>query len=324
MDCAQAESLLPWLLNGTLSAAERAAVEAHLAGCASCAAARAEAELAYAAHAVHPREEELVDLAWDRVSGEAAELLAAHARACATCAEELALLRESRAAAEAGTSDASPAAVLPFPTSRPTAAPRWRLATLAAGLAALALLAAGTLALELRAARRETAAADAARAAAEARLAGLAGTEERLRREAAAARDAASAATRRAEALEGQVAALPQPELNPPVFELLPQELVVRGGAPAPEVLRYPTGTPRLTLILATSPGQPPARALELRDTAGALLWRAQGLREQPTGDYTVTFPTALLPPAGCELRLLGDRGEVVARFAVRPRPSGP
>jgi hypothetical protein len=311
MEHAEAEELLPWLLNGSLEAADRRAVEDHLAGCAVCREALAEAELAFAIHALHPTEAQLVDLAWERLGGEARDVVAAHARGCPACAEELALLRASRSVLEADEQRAVgapsvPVRILAFgaPARR-----RWALAAAVAGVALLGAL--GWRLSELASAR----------VAIERELAAARAEGTRLRGAAAATELARGRVERELAGVRQELAGLRQPELNAPVIQLLPEELVLRGTPPGPPQLVERHGdNPRVTLILARPAGAPPAQALELRDLDGELLWRGEGLVEQPAGDYTVTLPVSLLPAAGAEIRLLGKRGQPAGRYRLRLR----
>lgn len=319
MEHAEAEELLPWLLNDSLDPGERRAVEDHVAACATCQEALAEAELAFAAHALHPTEAQLVDLAWNPLSSDH-DAVRAHVDQCPACAEELALLRASRAQQEAeedeGQAAVAPARTLPFPAPVPVPVRRrWAMAASIVGILLLGAL--GWKLVELGS-RGATAERELASARAEA---------ERLRGRAAAADLGRDRAARELTGAREELARLRQPELNVPVFELLPDELVLRGAPAAPlQLVEVPGDRPRLTLILARPTGAPRARTLEVRDLSGALLWRGEGLLRHAGGDYTVTVPVSLLPPAGAEIRLLDERGEPAGRYRLRlraqPRPS--
>ncbi len=60
MECDRVEELLPWLLNGTLEAGERAQVLEHLRGCARCRQALQDTRMAWGIYAWHPPAEALV------------------------------------------------------------------------------------------------------------------------------------------------------------------------------------------------------------------------------------------------------------------------
>ena len=96
MDCTRAAELIPWYLNGTLEAAERADLEKHLASCAACRAERAEAEAALVLFGGHPSAEMLVDYAFGAPEAPR-DLIEAHLSGCDACADELAMVRDKLA-----------------------------------------------------------------------------------------------------------------------------------------------------------------------------------------------------------------------------------
>lgn len=133
---------LPWWVNGTLEAAEAQRVEAHLAECATCRDELAATRGALALYGAHLPIEALLDLVeGEAIEGEAgereaggsgrgaalsSEAVAAHLGHCPSCREQLALLRESRAAVEGESAAREPtgATVTPFaPRSAQTAPP---------------------------------------------------------------------------------------------------------------------------------------------------------------------------------------------------------
>lgn len=128
LDCRDAVELLPWLLNGSLEAAERSAVRAHLAACDAC---RGELELTAAAREVfsqHVPSRALVEWALDLGIGELdRERIERHLERCPSCRDEVELVRSDR--------------VVDFEADRPARAmapPRWRRLAIAAGLVAAA------------------------------------------------------------------------------------------------------------------------------------------------------------------------------------------
>jgi len=100
MDCEQAIERPPWLLNGTLPAEERRAVEIHVAECGRCAAALAETRAAWEVFAQHLPTADLVAYAADEPTGIGRETLERHLAGCPQCAAELEMARASRALAE--------------------------------------------------------------------------------------------------------------------------------------------------------------------------------------------------------------------------------
>lgn len=136
MTCDQAIELLPWLLNGTLEAAERHEVLQHLVTCDRCREALAETRKAWSTFDQHISSQDLVALAWgERPSGIEPALAEAHLASCPQCAAELELVRMSRRLEEEDN-------IAPFPAVKTrgtsAAAPRtWRAAAIAASLTAL-------------------------------------------------------------------------------------------------------------------------------------------------------------------------------------------
>lgn len=89
LPCHNAIELLPWLLNGSLEAAERQALHAHLASCASC---RAELEQTFDVHRLltaHIPSLALAQYAHGRApDGVDREHIERHLASCASCREE--------------------------------------------------------------------------------------------------------------------------------------------------------------------------------------------------------------------------------------------
>lgn len=136
MTCDQAIELLPWLLNGTLEAAERHEVLRHLATCDRCREALAETRKTWATFDQHISSQDLVALAWGETpSGSDPALAEAHLASCPQCAAELELVRMSRRLEEEDN-----VALFPVVKTRTTATavPRtWRAAAIAASLTAV-------------------------------------------------------------------------------------------------------------------------------------------------------------------------------------------
>src|SRR5262245_12637668 len=97
LDCQHVTEILPWLLNGSLDAAERQAARAHLSRCGQCRQELQETAFAGAVHQQHAPEGALVDYAFDRPSTDFDRgLLERHLAECEQCAAELEMLEESR------------------------------------------------------------------------------------------------------------------------------------------------------------------------------------------------------------------------------------
>ncbi len=285
MDCARAAELLPWLLNGTLEAAERDEVALHLEECASCRDELEETELAWLVHAQHVPTPQLVDWALGQPLGaEEARRVERHLEHCEACREELALARRVRDVSVRGA------------PIRATGAGRsgWRWVALAAGLSAV--IAGGGWFWSAGAARR---AAD--------RLAALARDHEGLRAGAQRERRETAAEAKR---LRERLAALTAPAVNVAVAEIAP-ELAVRGAEPEATRVVVAAGMSQLVLVLISEDRtQFLALRLDVLDAKGALLWRAEGLERRESGDYTVLLPLDRVPAGLLSLRVLGRRGE--------------
>lgn len=321
MDCAAVEELLPWLLNGSLEAAEAKAVKAHLAWCSACQEAAAETAWVGELSAQHVPSRWLVDLAAGApLSAGERELLETHLETCAACREELALVRTSWSAlGEAAEADrAAPTAPPWLGRVRPPAfsAPRRRGAlalAAAATIAAVGLGAWGFRQWNEAVESRSLVSGERVRHAAEV---------ERLE-------EAAAGAQRARQEAEARLAELRAPRLNPRVMELMPTELVLRGASSELPVITAPPGG-RVTLLLYAAPNRPTSRdyGVELRDAQGKVVWSRRGLVQQPGGDFSLDLPVDLLPDGEAELRVLppagGDAPFARYRFLVRlGRPSG-
>ncbi len=148
LNCASVAELLPWYLNGTLEPEKASFIEAHLEACRACRQEHRDTALAAAAYAAHPSAIALVDHAFHRLAfGKERDQVERHLRFCPACAEEVALIAESRdslAALERGEgAEPGSAELLPFPvpeerSSSSSGLLRW------AAAAAIATLVAGT------------------------------------------------------------------------------------------------------------------------------------------------------------------------------------
>jgi Putative zinc-finger len=324
MSCDETRELLPWLLNGTLEEPERERVLAHLNDCAGCRAELAETRAVSRIFAAHPASAELVAYAFDEPGELDRETIARHLALCERCAGELELLAESRRSrdeegADDGSEERAPADAGVLPFRRPAAAPAsgarertWRWAALAAGLTALAAAGgwmwswqqatslAGRVAEEQR-----NATATAAR---------VAELEKRTAELGTAAEQARAAAARLAGEQPGagaRTAPPPEVQLNTPIIDLFPGDVVVRGAGGAPPAARaLPAGAEPVTLVLNVSDRREfPAYELRLLDAHGAEVARRRGLRRDPeTGAFTLSLPTALLAGGAGKIEVWGVR----------------
>ena len=287
MSCDEVTDRLPWLLNGSLEGDEREAVRAHLAACDRCGRELEETRQAMAVFGAHLPSAALVDLAWDRpVVGVPAPLAQRHLESCPQCADELALVRESRrleGAVEAPRGGGRRSF---------TRFAEWG-GSLAAGLL-IGLWWGG--ALHQRTPPPPAASPPAPRA----------GHDEELARLRASVGD-----------LEAQLegARAPQPDL--PIFELMPADQVVRSGEGIRELV-VPSSARLVALLLIAETGSRPA-SLEIRTAGGKQVWSGSGLRPGPLGAYSIGVPAALLPEGRYEL-VLKPAGERASRYLMRVR----
>lgn len=111
------------------------------------------------------------------------------------------------------------------------------------------------------------------------------------------------------------------PQLNLPLFELLPESLVVRGGAsalPGATEVVVPAGAARIALLLGAD-ASPGTATLTIEDGAGREIWRGAGLVHGQPGGYTLTVPAELLPDGSYRLEVRPERGKAV-RYRMRVR----
>lgn len=341
---------LPWWVNGTLEEAEAERVAAHLAECAACREELAATRGALALYAVHLPIETLLDLVED---GAAERYRAAdgavlsrqavddHLGHCPTCREELALLRESRAAAEADPE--APGATVSAFAPRPQPVRRRRFDRRSLALAASTLLfvvaAGGWLASARTAERRADSLVELERRYSEAIAAravdetgGDRATAGEAPDETAAA--LAAAAEREAE-LEAEIAALEaELGLQPagegserlaqavgvgPTVTWPVQPAVLRGGEGGQEEppVEIAADTEQVSFFLTDLPNEP--LRLVVENAAGRQLVVHEGLKSfegQELGRHTtVTLSLAGLPAGELRLRLFADGEEIRTRL---------
>lgn len=301
MNCQRLAEILPWLLNNTLEPSEQRLVLVHLADCKRCREELQEAAFAGAVYQQHVPEQELVDYAFGQATaGLEHELIQGHIANCASCAEQVAMVNESRGLMEA------PETVAPFqqPASPPLvrsnprwSARAWQYGAIAAGLMGLAALAGlwwnwqqtkdlrSTLAKEQRARQEQ--------------VVRLEAENEQLRQASKSPETAGPKGPDQQEIarLQARVRELSAPQVNIPVLEVFPQELAVRTGQAEVNQLHIPRRAKTVSLILnSQSRTESKSYSLEILDSHGNVALSQAGLMRHSTGDYTVSIPTELLP----------------------------
>lgn len=312
LNCDHVAELLPWYLNGTLDEGEQGEVRVHLEGCTKCRQALEETRLAWRIYDQHIPSEALVALAWGETpEGIDPDVLERHLETCPDCAAELEMVRTSRKLEEDERIALFPTSARPAKTER-SAAPGWRTAAMAAGLAGI-VAASGWLwtagrANDLeerlaRAAEPTTTAPVPAPAPDAGRLSEMTAEVERLQRSEAELRQQQEEMQEQLARIAQAGPAAPSPQINAWIGDLRPTQDVVRGGSAAAEEL---PGDRTASLILGTSHRETHrGHRVEIVDSAGKVVWSADGLvPDGETNDYGITLPAGTLKPGAYTIRI--------------------
>ncbi|HWM95010.1 MAG TPA: zf-HC2 domain-containing protein [Thermoanaerobaculia bacterium] len=324
-NCDHVAELLPWYLNGTLDEREQGEVRVHLEGCTNCRQALEETRLAWRIYDQHIPSETLVALAWGETpEGIDPDILERHLETCPQCAAELEMVRTSRRLEEDDR-------VALFPTSArkaERAAPRWRSAALAAGLAGLVAASgwlwtagrASDLEEQLARANRPSAPAPAAPAppvpdgAGRERMAELSAQVESLRRQEKEMRE-------QLDRIASAGPAAPTPQINAWIGDLRPTQDVVRGGSEAEEV---PAGRAASLILSPRHEETHRVHRVEIADASGKTVWSADGLvRDSESKDFGITLPAGTLKPGAYTIRISAEeegRRVDLESYAIRVR----
>lgn len=304
MRCADVTTLLPWLLNGSLAGAEAEELREHLRGCADCRRELHATGEAWRLLEAHPPAAEVVAHALG--TAPTSPDVAAHLERCASCHLEVALVREE--------ARESAPAVAVFPTRATRTSGARPLLALAA--AVLAVLAGAGWLLTWQRLQTTDAGAAARKASLERRVAEL---EVALRRapSSAAASPTPSAAPLEGErlaTLERELAGLRQPQ-GLAVIELLPEEMVLRGG----ESQRPAVARDRPATILLVAEGLDAGTRYRIRVGAETVLWEGTTHADN-AGVLALHLPAASLPRGEHALRVLSLDGGLVAKYRLAVR----
>jgi hypothetical protein len=112
---------------------------------------------------------------------------------------------------------------------------------------------------------------------------------------------------------EAELAELRQPQLNAPVYDVLPQQMTVRSAAGGEATrVELPPGRRSFTLIL-NGQGLPPYPQydIEIR-RGGRRVWRGTGLRQGADGNFVLTLDRSFLKEGEHRLKLFGRSGGAV------------
>lgn len=304
LNCDQVAELLPWYLNGTLDKGVQEEVRVHLEGCTECRRALEETRLAWRTFDQHIPSEALVALAWGETpEGLDRDVLDRHLETCPECAAELELVRTSRRLEEDDRIALFPTSARREKAARP--APAWRSAAMAAGLAGI-VAASGWLWTAGRANDLEARLAEASRPVETAPMAEMSAEVERLRQyQADLLRKQQEMQQQLAQIAEARPAA---PAINAWIGDLQPTQDVVRGGSGAAEEL--PAGRP-LSLALGSRHKETHSgHQIEIVDSAGELVWSADGLIPDPESKgFGITLPAGALKPGDYTIRISAQEG---------------
>ncbi len=119
-----------------------------------------------------------------------------------------------------------------------------------------------------------------------------------------------------------ELAALRQPQLNAPIFDILSRKSIQRsGGGTETAVVEVPRTTRNFTLIL-NGEGQPeyPDYVIEILDSNDQLIWRGEGLRRSSDRNFVLTLDRAFLSEGPYHLKLYGQKGgrsKGIAEYAI-------
>lgn len=316
-----ATELLPWLLNGTLAAAERDEVWNHLETCERCRRDLAETREAWSVFAQHLPSQNLVALAWGETPSAAVE---EHLESCARCAAELELARMSRRLEEDDR-----IAVFPGVSVKPAAregSRSWRAAALAASLAGVVAAAgwisefrqsdslAEQLAQRPAPVSRED---DSSLRAKMGRLQDQVQDSQKTQEDLAKRLDQA---TSQYAELEQKADSLLKPQINPWSEIVGPRE-VERGGQAAPmeEEQVFSAGRPAVPRLGAESPNA--VREIEILNSRRKVLWSESGLRSTQDQEYKLIIPPGFLKPGRYTVQLYSrENGKRVPRETYRIR----
>jgi hypothetical protein len=121
---------------------------------------------------------------------------------------------------------------------------------------------------------------------------------------------------------EAELAELRRPQLNAPLYDILPQEMTVRSAA-GDEVTRIelPPGPGSFTLILNGGGVPPyPSYDIEIRGRGGKKVWRGTGLRQEGGGNFVLALDRDFLRDGQYSLKLFrrsNEGSKAVAEYNI-------
>ena len=108
---------------------------------------------------------------------------------------------------------------------------------------------------------------------------------------------------------ESQLAELQGPQLNAQVYDILPQELIVRSGDESgANQITLPPGRQKFTLILNGAGLKAyPNYSIEIINQRGRTIWRGKGLKRGKDGNFVMTLDRTFLNKGEYRLKLYGQ-----------------
>lgn len=300
--CRQTAEWIPWFLNGTLEADLHRQVEEHLGTCVKCQAELDEAQAAWMLADTHLPVDALLDLADSK--REPLEVEARHLAECPACSEELSLLRIGREFLARTVQAAGEAS--PFGSRS------------VAGLGGAA-----SQVPDVSVERRDVGSdevSDAGR--------GDPGFGPVLRMAAGILLLLALTgwwfAWQRATRFGEEIASLRAPSLNVLTVDLLPESLTTRAPGSLDNLSEIPADKPATLILNSNQREAAESYRVELRNETGDPVWKSDGVRRNPTGDYTLSLTGGFLPPGQYEVRIVGtsasgEESVEVYRLSVVP-----
>lgn len=298
-DCTKLSQQLPQLLDGSIDAVSRADLERHLESCTQCRQELLETEVAGAVYGQHPSAEKLLDwVSGASLTHDERNLIASHIEKCPDCSEQIDWLRHGLATLQSGDRDRSTAQEASEPSESAHVPSRSSSAWLRplAWAAVILLVVSSSFGWWSWQRVRQ----------AQGQVQGLTAEVAQLRTQRDQLADQSAADRMRAQELEETNRALGRPRLNVLAVDVLPQNRTLRSGeASSINRMAIPAWAQEVAFILAVS-GRSSSAAyeVELLDAREAVLWKADGLRRNPSGDYTVSFPAGFLQPGDYTLRV--------------------
>lgn len=257
----------------------------------------------------HPGEEHLLAYAQESLGSEEKAGIERHLVDCAPCAEALSDLRDFFGSAREGEPEVSEIEIKRawkslarrLPSGRTASSWATSRSTLALAASVVVAVGLGVSTLRLEEQNREL---ESLLRTRESHLGELARENQRLQESGSR--------------FEADLSELKRPQPNAPIFDLFSREWVQRsGGDSTVAEISVPREARNYVLILSGE-GQPRVgeHTLEILDREGKTVWRGEGLRRDPQGNFVITLDRSFLSDGEYRFVLYGKRGNELARVA--------